>query len=70
MPKKRANAIISVCNCMYICMHTCNFWPKQWVANRLIAFENLPEDNNIWPAEPKAKMRSIIGYSSTQIHLY
>lgn len=63
--------IIYVCICIYICMHareSCNFWPKEWVANRLVAFENLPEDN-IRPAESKAKMGSIIGYSSTQIDL-
>lgn len=40
-----------------------NLGPKEWVANGLITFKNLPEENNVSPAESKTKMGSIIGYS-------
>lgn len=36
-----------------MCIHTYthiksgNFWPKEWIANRFVAFENLSKGNNI-----------------------
>lgn len=39
------------------------FCPKDRVANRLITFKNLPEENNISLEESETKMESIIGYS-------